>query len=78
MVVVDAVATVLDTDPLALEPIANVLDPEALDQLVTSWAERDRSTPASISFDYCGCTVTLESESTLVVSRDGEVHRDSW
>lgn len=78
MVVVDTVATVLESDPVALEPIANVIDPEALDQVATSWAASEDSTPASISFEYCNCTVTLENDGTLLVTHDGHVHPATW
>ncbi|WP_049929050.1 HalOD1 output domain-containing protein [Halopiger goleimassiliensis] len=66
--VVDAIATTTDTDPLELEPLYNVVDPEALDRLFRA----DADVTASVRFEYDGHTVEVRSDDTVVV--DGVVH----
>ena len=66
--VVDALAEATDTDPLELEPLYNVVDPEALDRLFRA----DADIPASVRFEYEGHTVEVRSDGTVVV--DGTAH----
>ena len=69
--VVDAIAETTDTDPLELEPLYNVVDPEALDRLFKTNAD----VCASVRFEYDGHTVEVRSDDTVVV--DGTVHDDA-
>lgn len=70
MAVVHGVATVLETDPDALDPLARTVDPDALNRLVTSWMERDDGT-ASVTFGYCGCSVTVYGSGEILIDRRG-------
>lgn len=63
--VVSAVADRIGADPAALDPLYEVVDPDALDALFEPRRlHPDRSDPR-VSFAYCGCDV--------VVSADGGV-----
>jgi len=66
--VVEALADATDTDPLELEPLYNVVDPEALDRLFRT----DSGVPASVRFEYDGHTVEVGSDGS--VSIDGTVY----
>ena len=66
--VVEALADATDTDPLELEPLYNVVDPEALDRLFRT----DSHISASVRFEYEGHTVEVRSDGS--VSIDGTVH----
>ncbi|ARS89169.1 HalOD1 output domain-containing protein [Natrarchaeobaculum aegyptiacum] len=67
--VVDAIAAVTDTDPLELEPLYSVVDPEALDRLFQS----DAGLVGCVEFEYESHIVAVRSDGT--VSVDGTVHR---
>ena len=63
--VVRAVADARGTEPLALPPLADVLDPDALDTLCAG-AERSR-----VAFDYAGHRVRVAADGTVTVSATG-------
>ena len=66
--VIEALADELDTDPVELEPLYQVVDPEALDQLFQG------TTPASarIQFAYGDHAIEVRGDGTILV--DGTVH----
>jgi len=67
MAVVATVAVVTQTGPTELPTLNDVIDPEALDNLVE---RRDRSASASdvhVSFEYAGCTLTVHSYGIIAV-----------
>lgn len=66
--VIDALADELDTDPVELEPLYNVIDPEALDRLFQD------GTPANVrlEFAYGDHRVEVRGDGTILV--DGTVH----
>ncbi|WP_226482068.1 HalOD1 output domain-containing protein [Natrinema amylolyticum] len=66
--VVEALADATDTETYELEPLYNVVDPEALDQLFRS----DSSAAVSVEFEYDGLLVGVRSDGTVTV--DGTVH----
>ncbi|MDF9747260.1 HalOD1 output domain-containing protein [Natrinema salsiterrestre] len=66
--VVEALADATDTDAHELEPLYNVVDPEALDTLF----ERDSSVPIRVEFEYDDSSVEVRSDGTVTV--DGTVH----
>lgn len=66
--VVDALADLTDTDPLELDPMYDVVDPEALDQLVRPDANGD----VSVQFTYDDHAVEVRSDGTVTV--DGAVY----
>lgn len=70
MAVVHGVAAVLETDPHALDPLAETVDPDALNRLVQSWMEGGEET-ASATFGYCGCSVTVYGSGEILIDRHG-------
>ncbi|WP_226004706.1 HalOD1 output domain-containing protein [Natrinema salinisoli] len=68
--VVEALADATDTDAHELEPLYNVVDPEALDTLF----ERDSNVPIRVEFEYDDSSVEVRSDGTVTV--DGTVHDD--
>ncbi|WP_226039745.1 HalOD1 output domain-containing protein [Natrinema sp. DC36] len=66
--VVEALATATGTAAHELEPLYNVVDPEALDQLF----ERDTNDGIRVTFEYGDSLVEVRSNGT--VSVDGNVH----
>ncbi|WP_436927817.1 HalOD1 output domain-containing protein [Halosimplex amylolyticum] len=57
--VVIAVAEVTGQSPLEMEPLPEVIDPDALNSLFDG--ERDQLSSVSVTFDYCGQRVTVTS-----------------
>lgn len=57
MAVIDAVAEVLDIDPLELDPIFESIDTDALNGLLSGGEE----SPIHISFRFAGCDVTMSN-----------------
>ncbi|ELY85239.1 HalOD1 output domain-containing protein [Natrinema altunense] len=66
--VVEALADATNTDAHELEPLYNVVDPEALDQLFQSGSTAD----VSVEFEYYGVLVEVRNDGTVTV--DGRVH----
>lgn len=67
--IVRAVASVRDQDPLSLEPLYDVLDPDALDSLVVLEA----STDVTLSFRYAGCMVWVDADIVAIDGRDEDL-----
>ncbi|WP_339104214.1 HalOD1 output domain-containing protein [Haloterrigena salinisoli] len=55
-----ALSEVNGTDPMDLEPLYNVLDPDALNSLFDSTGSSRLA--GSVSFEYCGYQVTIEAD----------------
>ena len=66
--VVEALADATDTAAHELEPLYNVVDPEALDRLFQS----DSSVGIHVEFEYDGFLVQIRSDGTVTI--DGTVH----
>lgn len=66
--VVREVASLEDVDPVELDPLLDVLDPEALDTLVREGDDRGRA-PLRIEFVYHDYGVVVTSAGTVDVSR---------
>ncbi|WP_339105261.1 HalOD1 output domain-containing protein [Haloterrigena salinisoli] len=66
--VIEALADATDTDPVELEPLYHVVDPEALDQLF----QETTPTTARVQFNYGDHTVEVRGDGTISV--DGTVH----
>jgi hypothetical protein len=56
MQVVDQIASQLACDPLEIDPLADSIDPEALDNIVAT------STKTQVSFEHAGFTVDVSSD----------------
>ncbi|AWB28721.1 hypothetical protein HARCEL1_11815 [Halococcoides cellulosivorans] len=65
--VVETVAYATDRDPTTLDPLYEAIDPDALDRLIRSSA--DRSAEAVVRFSYLDCTITVRADGTVVVDR---------
>lgn len=75
--VVYAVAEHTGTDPRELDPINDVVDPDALNRLFESGqADGDRG-PERVTFTYGGCTVTISADGRVHVSGAGQESRPS-
>lgn len=61
------VATVANCSPLDLTPLADAVDPDALDALVT-----DANEPNHISFTYCGYEITVTDAEVRVLESENE------
>lgn len=59
---VEAVAAHAGIDPLELPRLFDVIDPEALDALVTSMADGE------VTFEFAGCAVKVDSSGTISVT----------
>ena len=57
--VVEAVADAKGLSPLDLEPLAAVIDPDALESLVASMDSLPGETPGAIEFAFNGVAVTV-------------------
>ncbi|ELY78529.1 HalOD1 output domain-containing protein [Natrinema pallidum] len=66
--VVEALADATNTDAHELEPLYNVVDPEALDQLFQSGSTAD----VSVEFEYHGVLVAVRSDGTVTI--DGRTY----
>ena len=63
--VVYTVADVSDTDPVDLPPLYDVIDTDALNDLVAGSYD---SALRTISFQYCGYTVTVTGDGDISVA----------
>lgn len=59
--VVQAVSTVADEDPLDIEPLYDVVDPDALDTLFTQSQYYHGPPNGSIQFEYHSYTVVIKA-----------------
>lgn len=59
--IVFAVATVLEEDPVTLEPIAEYVNPDALDVFTTA------ATDGFLSFTYADCRISIESNGNIQI-----------
>jgi hypothetical protein len=66
-----AVAAVVDADPAATRPLAEVIDPDALDRLFdpSADASRDDGGPPTgrVVFRYLGCEVSVDAAGTVSI-----------
>ena len=66
--VVITVASVIETDPAALDPLSESVDPDALDALVERWRRTDADdVGGAITFPFAGQTVTVRSSGEVVI-----------
>lgn len=67
--VLQSVATVCGVDPLALPPLYDSIDPDALDALVEGMTEGE------VEFTYADCVVTVTASGAIDVERSGPATR---
>ena len=65
--VLTAVAEQEDTSPTALEPLYDVIDPDALNRLFAPTNGGEARTLGRVVFSYCGYEVTVSSDSSVCV-----------
>lgn len=66
--VVYAVSDVVGRDPVSLPPLANVIDPDALDTLFRPW-NGDGHSRGHVSFRYANCRVTVDDGEQVTVDQ---------
>lgn len=64
---VESVAAAIDRDPIAMTPLFDAIDPEALSALVAS----TRDEPVEVTFAYEECRVTVSSCGNVVIEPHG-------
>jgi hypothetical protein len=74
--VVRAVSAVEGRDPLSLRPLADVLDPDALDVVFDSRTNGGTPSDVRFTFVYSKCCVTIENGEYLTLDPiDPRIHR---
>ncbi|MFW5911103.1 MAG: HalOD1 output domain-containing protein [Halolamina sp.] len=63
--VIRRVAAANDADPLALPPLYDTIDPDALDDLVEGMAA------GTVAFSYADCAVTVSDDGSITVETNG-------
>lgn len=71
LAVVDAVSDVTSTDPLALDPLGDIVDTDVLDTLFGS-ADPTDGCDVDLRFRYAGCDVRIEADGVVSVVRTPE------
>ncbi|MCU4741685.1 HalOD1 output domain-containing protein [Natronoglomus mannanivorans] len=70
--ILDAVASVTDSDPIELDPLYYTIDPDALDSLFES---RSRTTElprdVQVTFSYVGLQITVTAAGQIIVEDEG-------
>lgn len=64
--IMEAVAAEAGDDEMALPPLADVVDPDALVTLLDSMDEADQAN-AHIQFEYCDYTVQITADHTITI-----------
>ena len=65
--VVQAVSAVENRDPATLQPLASVLDTDALDSLFAPRADGTARTGGRVSFVYSNCRLTVDNNEYLTI-----------
>lgn len=68
--IVRAVSAVTGVKQMELQPLFDIVDPEALERLLTS--HDDPREGAAVMFDYGGCDLTVHSSGEIVIRYDDE------
>ncbi|WP_227356209.1 HalOD1 output domain-containing protein [Haladaptatus salinisoli] len=66
--VITAVAATKDTNPIDLDPLYEVIEPDALNDLYKRDELGRAISPERVEFTYCGCRVVIEGENPVTVS----------
>ena len=72
--ILSIVAAVSGTDPLELPSLHSVLDTEAVDRVIESWATGSSTGDLHVSFTFADCDVTVHSYGLIAVH---PLHEDS-
>lgn len=75
LLVVEEIARHKGIPPVQLHPpLYSVIDPDALDAVLADGASRDGSLPLTVSFEYDGCVVHVDSTRDVEVVPSDEVN----
>lgn len=66
--VVTAVAEATSTSPMELPPLAGVIDPDALESLVSKAADGSNGSSISLRFAYAGHVVVVDASDDVTVA----------
>lgn len=66
--VITAVANMKGTDPINLDPLYEVIEPDALNALYKRDELGRARSPERIEFTYCGCEVVIAGKNSVSVS----------
>ncbi len=64
--IVETVATATGQDELAMQPLAETIPPDPIDDLFRTDRKRAADSGAELTVTYSGCRVTVESDGTVV------------
>jgi hypothetical protein len=73
VVVVETVAEIDNVDPTELPPLADTIDPDVVDQLVTS-AGSDSDSLAALCFTFSGWNVFVRADGTIIIGDPAETN----
>lgn len=65
--IVRTVAAVTGADPMAMPPLYDVVDPDALDRLFSPPESSIRAGTGRVEFAYAGCAVTVHGDGQLEI-----------
>jgi hypothetical protein len=69
--VVETVAVASDREPKAIEPLYDVVDPDALDSLVGANGTVPSRSGPTVTFGFAGYDVSVRGDGTVIVRPDG-------
>lgn len=75
--VIRAVTAVTGQKPDSLDPLTEVIDPDALDALFDPPANEVEEAAGSLSFNYCGCRITIDNGVYLTIEPFETTRRQS-
>ena len=66
--IIEQVASLEETDPIALPPLYDTIDPDALDSFFHSSASDGAQAESTVRFTYCGYDVRVGADGDVAVS----------
>ncbi|WP_324760577.1 HalOD1 output domain-containing protein [Haloarcula sp. GH36] len=69
MAVVDVVSAVVGRDPISLRPLAEIIDPDALDALFAPRENGEQRPGGEVSFIYSECRVTIQNSEYITAHK---------
>ncbi|WP_431357804.1 HalOD1 output domain-containing protein [Haloarcula marina] len=73
--IVAAVAEAKDEDMTTLSPLFTRIDPDTLDRIFSATSNQTKPCNGSITFDYEGCRITVNSSGTVIVDPSELIQR---
>lgn len=69
--VIETVAAVSDSEPMAIVPLYEAVDPDALDSLVVANGQCSSRSGPTVTFGFAGYDVSVRGDGTVAVQLDG-------